>query len=110
MQKSRTNHMVIGACLIELHLHGLNSLKEKRGVLKPLLAQLHKEFNVSAAEVDFHDVWQSSTIGVSTVSTSAAHAQNLLDNLVHWIEMNRPDLEVIDSYVEVISFSSEAGN
>ena len=102
--------MVIGACMIELDMPGINSLKEKRGLLKPLLARLHKEFNVSAAEVDLHDAWRSSTVGVTTVSTSAAHAQNLLDNLVHWIETNRPDLEVIDSYVEIISFSSGAGN
>jgi uncharacterized protein YlxP (DUF503 family) len=102
--------MVIGACIIELEMPGLNSLKEKRGVLKPLLVRLHKEFNVAAAEVDLHDVWRSATLGVTTVSTSAAHAQNLLDNLVHWIETNRPDLEVIDHYVEVIPFSSEAGS
>jgi uncharacterized protein len=102
--------MVIGACTIELDLPGLNSLKEKRSVLKTLLARLHKEFNVSAAEVDLHDAWQSSTIGVSTVSTSAAHAQSLLNNLIRWIETYRPDVEVIDHYVEVISFSSDAGS
>ena len=102
--------MVIGACTIELDLPGLNSLKEKRSVLKPLLARLHKEFNVSAAEVALHDAWQSSTIGVSTVSTSAAHAQSLLNNLVRWVETYRPDVQVIDHYVEVISFSSDAGS
>ncbi len=79
-------------------------------MLKTLLARLHKEFNVSAAEVDLHDAWQSSTIGVSTVSTSAAHAQSLLNNLIRWIETYRPDVEVIDHYVEVISFSSDAGS
>ena len=102
--------MVIGACTIELDLPGLNSLKEKRSILKSLLARLHKEFNVSAAEVDLHDAWRSSTIGVVTVSTSAVHAQNLLNNLVSWIETYRPDLEVVDHYVEVISFSSDAGS
>jgi uncharacterized protein len=102
--------MVIGACTIELDLPGLGSLKEKRSVLKSLLARLHKEFHVSAAEVDLHDAWQSSTIGVAVVSTSAVHAQNLLGNLVRWIETYRPDLEVVDHYVEVISFSSDAGS
>jgi uncharacterized protein YlxP (DUF503 family) len=102
--------MVIGACTIELDLPGLGSLKEKRGLLKSLLARLHKEFNVTAAEVDLHDVWQSSTIGIATVSTSAVHAQNLLNNVVRWLEINRPDLEVVDHYVELISFSSESGH
>ncbi len=95
--------------MIELNLPGLNSLKEKRSVLKSLIARLHKEFNVSAAEVDLHDVWQATTLGVTTVSTSPVHAQNLLNNLVTWIETYRPDLEVVDHYVELIPFSSEAG-
>jgi uncharacterized protein YlxP (DUF503 family) len=71
---------------------------------------LHKEFNVSAAEVDLHDAWQATSLGVVTVSTSALHAQDLLNNMVEWIERNRPDLEVVDHYLELISFSSQAGN
>ncbi len=106
---AKIDSMVIGACTIELQLPGLKSLKAKRGVLKSLLARLHKEFNVTAAEVDLHDAWQATTLGVATVSTSAAHAQNLLENLVSWIEMYRPDLEVVDHYIEVIHFSSDAG-
>ena len=102
--------MVIGACIIELQLPGLSSLKEKRGLLKSLLARLHKEFNVTAAEVDLHDAWQSTTLGVAIVSTSAIHAQNLLNNLVEWLEIHRPDLEVVDHYVEIIPFSDSAGN
>jgi uncharacterized protein len=102
--------MFIGACIVELELPGLGSLKEKRSVLKGLIARLHKEFNVTAAEVDLHDVWQATSLGVATISTSAAHAQSLLNNLVSWIERNRPDLEVVDHYVELISFSSGAGN
>jgi uncharacterized protein YlxP (DUF503 family) len=102
--------MVIGACTIELQIPGMESLKDKRSVLKGLIARLHKEFNVTAAEVDLHDAWQATTLGVATVSTSAVHAQSLLHNLVTWLEINRPDLEVIDHYVELISFSSSAGN
>lgn len=102
--------MVIGACTIELDLPGLGSLKEKRGLLKSLIARLHKEFNITAAEVDLHDAWQSTTLGVATVSTSAVHAQNLLNNIVQWLETNRPDLEVVDHYIEIISFSSDSGN
>lgn len=102
--------MVIGVCAIELYLAAPSSLKDKRGILKALLARLHREFNVSTAEVGLHDVWHSSTIGATTVSTSAAHANNLLESLVAWIETNRPDLEVVDHYVEIIPFSTGAGN
>jgi uncharacterized protein YlxP (DUF503 family) len=71
--------------------------------LKGLIARLHKQFNISCAEVDFHDVWQSTAIGIALVSTSAAHADRVLDRVVTWIEDNRPDLLVVDHSIEIIS-------
>jgi uncharacterized protein YlxP (DUF503 family) len=94
--------MVIGSSVIELDLPGIESLKQKRSLLKGLIARVHKEFNVSCAEVDFHDVWQSSALGVAVCSTSAVHAENVLENVVRWIERNRPDIMVVDHSVEII--------
>ncbi len=94
--------MVIGLCIIELNLPCCQSLKEKRGILKPLLARLHREFNVSAAEVDLHDVWQSASIAVVLVSTANAHADRTLVRIVRWIEENRPEVEVVGEQVELI--------
>jgi hypothetical protein len=101
--------MVIGACTIEIELPGMTSLKDKRSVIKTLIARLHKEFNVAAAEVDLHDRWEYTVIGVASVSTSAAHAQSLLQNLLEFIERTRPDLEIIDHYVEIVHFSAGSG-
>jgi len=94
--------MVIVAATIELNIPGVASLKEKRGILKSLIARLHKTFNIAVAEVDLHDVWQSSALGVAIVSTSAAHGESKLENILHWIERNRPDVMIIDHMVEVI--------
>lgn len=94
--------MVILAATIELYLPGVRSLKEKRGILKTLIAQLHKKFTIAVAEVDLHDAWQSSSLGVAIVSTSAAHAEAVLDNALGWIERNRPDLEIVTHTEEVI--------
>jgi uncharacterized protein YlxP (DUF503 family) len=94
--------MVIGACTIELYLPGVDSLKAKRSILKGLIARLHKEFNVSCAELDHHDLWQSALLGVAVISNDSAHVQRLLDNVVRWIERYRPDVSVIDHSVEVI--------
>ena len=93
--------MVIGVCTIEINLPGVASLKEKRGRLKSLKSRIHKQFNVSAAEVGLHDVWQSSTIGVALVTTNAGHAENVLQKVVAWIEFNRPDLDVVEHRIEV---------
>lgn len=93
--------MKIGACIIDLHLPGNGSLKGKRSILKPLLARLHKEFNLATAEVGYHDVWQSAQIALVSVSNDAGHVQRLLEQAVRWIENHRPDLSVVDWQIEV---------
>jgi uncharacterized protein YlxP (DUF503 family) len=94
--------MIVGTCLIEVNLHGVRSLKEKRGILKSLLAQTQKKFNVAAAEVGLHDVWQSATLGLAVVSTTAAHAEAMLESIVQWMQTNRPDLDFIDYQIEAL--------
>ncbi len=94
--------MVIVAATIDLHLPGIRSLKEKRSVLKSLIARLHKQFNVAVAEVDLNDVWQSAALGVAVVSTSSAHGEAVLEQLLRWIEHNRPDVEIEDHTIEII--------
>lgn len=93
--------MIIGACTVDLHLPGNGSLKGKRSILKPLLLRLRKEFNLAAAEVDYHDVWQSAQIALVSVSTDAGHVHALLERAVHWIEKQRPDLDVVGWRIEV---------
>lgn len=94
--------MVIGACIIELYLPGVASLKEKRSLLKRLMARLHKEFNVSCAELDHQDVWQSAQVGVAIIANDAAHVQRSLESVMRWIERTRPEVSVVDHTVEVI--------
>lgn len=96
--------MIIGTCIIELHLPGVHSLKQKRSVIKGLTARLHRQFNVSCGEVGLHDVWQSATLGVAMVSTSPAHAERVLEAVAAWIEHRRPDLNVIDHAIEVVNW------
>ncbi len=96
--------MVLVAATIDLQLAAVFSLKEKRSILKPLIARLHKTFNIAVAEVDLHDAWQSAALGVAIVSTSAAHAESYLENVLRWIEHNRPDVEIVDHTFEVINF------
>lgn len=94
--------MVIGTSIIELRLPGVHSLKEKRSAVKSLALRVRREFNASCSEIDHNDVWQSSALGVAVVSTSAAHAQATLDNIVAWIALHRPDVLVVDHSVEII--------
>jgi uncharacterized protein YlxP (DUF503 family) len=93
--------MIIGACVIDLHLPGNGSLKGKRSMLKPLLKRLHREFNLATAEVDYHDVWQSAQIALVSVSTDPGHLHRMLERAVHWIESQRPDVSIVDWRIEV---------
>ncbi len=94
--------MIVGTCLIELHLEGNGSLKGKRAVLKPLLARLHREFNVSAAEIDHHDRWQSAAIALACVANDAAHVEQVLNSAVQWIEHHRPEVQVVDWQINIL--------
>lgn len=93
--------MIVAACTVHLFLPGVASLKEKRSHLKPLLTQLRREFEIAAAEVDHHDVWQSSDIALVAVATEADHVYAVLENAVHWIEDTWPHIEVTDWETEL---------
>ena len=94
--------MIIGDCSVELHLPGNGSLKGKRSILRPLLTRLRREFNLAAAEVAHHDVWQSAEVAFVTVANDPGRVHAVLERAVRWIENNRPDLTVIDWQIEVL--------
>ncbi len=93
---------MIGTLTIHLHLPGCASLKEKRGRIKPLIARLHREFNVSVAEMDLQDRWQESVIACALVNSDARHIQRSLQAVAKWVEGNWPDGMVLEIKSELI--------
>jgi uncharacterized protein len=93
--------MTIGLLTLHIHLPGCASLKEKRSRLKPLLARLHREFNVSASELGGQDEWGSAILGCALVSNDVAFTQSSLQAIVHWVERNWPDVTVVDEHIEI---------
>lgn len=94
--------MIVGVCTIELALPGVSSLKGKRRITKSLTARLRNAFNVSIAEVDNNDLWQSATLGVVCVSNRSDYAHGLLTKVVQWMETSHYDIEIIDYSIELI--------
>jgi hypothetical protein len=94
--------MKVGLLILHLHLPGCSSLKEKRGRLKPLLHRLHREFNISVAEIDQMDIWQNATIACALVSNGQAHTQKVLQTIVNWVESSWPDVSVISDQLEIL--------
>jgi uncharacterized protein YlxP (DUF503 family) len=92
----------VGLLTIELYVPGITSLKEKRGVVKPLLARLRKEFNVSAAEIEDNDQLGHAVLGVACVSPSADYAHGLLTRVAESVSEWRLDAELVDYRIELL--------
>ena len=93
---------MIAVLTIHLHLPACSSLKEKRGRIKPLLARLRREFNVSVAEMGLNDQWQESLISCAMVGNEAGYLQSALQTVQKWVEGNWPDGMVVEQRIEVL--------
>jgi uncharacterized protein YlxP (DUF503 family) len=74
--------MPVGLLTLELHIPDAQSLKDKRQVLRSLKDKLRREFNVAVAELDHHDAWQRSVVGVVTLSNEEKHVQEMLQKVL----------------------------
>ena len=95
-------HMIIGGLTLQLRMPTSHSLKEKRSIVKSVVARLRNEFNVSVAEVAEQDRWQTAVIGVACVSGDSRYAREQLQAVVDWVYDNRPDVDVISSEIELL--------
>jgi uncharacterized protein YlxP (DUF503 family) len=74
--------MPVGLLILELHIPDAQSLTDKRQVLRSLKDKLRREFNVAVAELDHHDAWQRSVVGVVTLSNEEKHVQESLQKVL----------------------------
>jgi uncharacterized protein len=93
--------MFIGALCLVLQLPDSHSLKDKRQVVRSLLARARNDFAVAAAEVgdtegNSIDRWQIAELGFACVSNNATHVGEILDAVIRFVEDTRPDLNVLD--------------
>lgn len=92
--------LIVGTCLIEVHIFESNSLKEKRHVIKSLVGRLQSRFNISIAEVDKFESWNSSMIGFSCVSNTTNHVQSTISNVIKFVDGDNR-LEIISQNIEI---------
>jgi hypothetical protein len=95
--------MSVGILTLQIQLPGCKSLKEKRSRLKPLITRLHREFNVSVAELDRQDDWDEAILGCALISNENQSAQSSLYTIIHWLDRNWPDITLVDDHIEVIN-------
>jgi len=94
--------MAIGLLTLELYLPLNDSLKGKRGILKPLIARLRRDYNISVCEADAQDTLTRAVLEVVCVSANSALAHRQLQNVAQRVEGWRMDAQLIDYYIEMV--------
>ena len=74
--------MPVGLLTLELHIQHAQSLKDKRQVLRSLKDRLRAKFNVAVAELEYHDTWQRSVVGIVTISNEEHHVEESLQQVL----------------------------
>lgn len=87
-------HMYVGTLSFDLLLGDVRSLKEKRSVVRPIVAELHRKFAVSVAEVGDQDLHRRAELGVAMVSGDTGHLAEVLDRCERMVAA-RPEVELL---------------
>jgi uncharacterized protein YlxP (DUF503 family) len=74
--------MPVGLLTLDLYIQHAQSLKDKRQVLRSLKDRLRAKFNVAVAELEHHDTWQRSVVGVVTLSNEERHVEESLQQVL----------------------------
>ncbi|NKZ12024.1 DUF503 domain-containing protein [Mycolicibacterium septicum] len=88
--------MWIGWLEFDLLLGDVHSLKQKRSVIRPVIAELHRKLAVSAAESGTQDLHRRAGIGVALVAADRAHVVEVLDAAERMVAA-RPELELLSA-------------
>ena len=86
--------MVVGTLVVDLRLGDVRSLKEKRSVVRPIVAELRRRFSVAAAETGHADLHRRTEIGVATVASTHQHVVEVLEQCERLVA-GRPEVEVL---------------
>jgi uncharacterized protein YlxP (DUF503 family) len=88
--------MYIGTLRLDVLLGDVRSLKEKRSVVRPVVAELQRRFAVAAAEVGHQELYRRAVIGVAVVSGDAGHCREVLEACERLVA-GRPEIELLSA-------------
>jgi uncharacterized protein YlxP (DUF503 family) len=88
--------MFVGTLELDVLLGDVHSLKEKRAVVRPIVAELRRRFEVAAAEAGHLDLHRRASIGVAVVAADAAHCREVLDQCERLVAA-RPEIELLSA-------------
>ncbi len=89
--------MWIGWLEFDVLLGDVHSRKQKRSVVRPIVAELHRRFTVSAAETGSLDLHRRAGIGMAVVAADRAHVVEVLDAAERLVA-GRPEIELLSAH------------
>ncbi len=92
----------VGLCIIQMHLPGVTSLKEKRQILRSLKDRLREHYNVSVAEVEYQDLWQRATLGIVGIASARVPLEQTFSSIQGEVQRRLPG-EILSCDVEFLS-------
>lgn len=88
------HHVFVGALRADIRLGDVRSLKQKRSVIRPVIAEVRRKFAVSVAETGYADLFRRSEIGIAVVRGDASAVRDVLDS-VERLLAERPEIELL---------------
>jgi uncharacterized protein YlxP (DUF503 family) len=90
----------VGALSLDILLGDVHSLKQKRSVVRPLVSELRRKYDVSAAEAGHLDLHRRALIGVAVVGADAQHCREVLDACERLVAC-RPEIELLSAHQQL---------
>ena len=93
--------MIVGAAVVEIHVHGSQSLKQKRGVVRSIAQRVRNRFNLAVSEVGGQGTWQRAVLGIAAAGIEAQRVRSVLERAIafiedlHLAEVRETDIEII---------------
>lgn len=94
--------MWTGTLEVDLLLGDVHSLKEKRSVVRPIIAEVKRRYQLSVAEVGHQELYRRAAVGVAVVAADRAHVIEVLDEVERML-VGRPDTEPLSVRRRLIS-------
>ena len=95
--------MYLGALTLDVLLGDVRSLKQKRSVVRSIIAEVHRRHpGVAVAETGRLDRHRRAEIGVAVVSSTAAHAGEVLQACERLVA-ERPEITLLSARHRLVS-------
>jgi len=95
------SHMLLGICTINLYFSNSQSLKDKRNIIKSVKSRIRNHFNVSVSEINNHDLWKNTTLGIACIGNEKRYLNDVINEVIKFIE-NQNKLQLLDFKITIL--------